>query len=198
MRRRIQGERKLLQYESRKAKEESIIAHLREHLQACGAKHMMGYISFGGEVDLAPLYDELQAAGGSLYLPRVRDKVQCVMDAVLMPVPWRRFIVSGAYGISEPDPSLPPAGMGDLKVILVPGVAYDRCGARIGFGGGYYDRFLPCLDEGVSLIGVAFGFQVIDLLQCEPHDVRVQFLCTEDGCVSADIQSISERKQDLE
>lgn len=198
MRRRIQGERKLLQGESRKVREESIIAHLREHLQACGENRIMGYISFGGEVDLAPLYDELQAGGGNLYLPRVRDKVQCVMDAVLMPVPWRRFIVPGAYGISEPDPSLPSAGTGDLRVILVPGVAYDRRGARIGFGGGYYDRFLPCLDEGVSLIGVAFCLQVVDLLQCEPHDVRVQLLCTEDGCVSTGLQSINERKQDLE
>ncbi len=86
----------------------------------------------------------------------------------------------GKWGIREPgdDPSrlIFPA---NVDLILVPGVALTRAGARCGRGGGYYDRLLATLPAHACKIGVCFALQIVDELPTEPHDVGVDFVITE-------------------
>ena len=175
------GRRELCQ-ENRQRWERCITTHIMHRISAGGALSVLGYLACDGEVDLAELLDRCEAGGLEVFLPRVRDKKAKTMDAVRMPVPWRDYVVTGSYGIMEPHPDLPPAGPDEFQIALVPGVAFDRSGARIGFGGGYYDRFLPLTRLDAVRIGVAFDFQIVGSLTCEDYDVRMHELCSESGC----------------
>lgn len=85
----------------------------------------------------------------------------------------------GPLGVWEPKPA-PPLSLNELDVILVPGLAFAlRDGARLGRGGGFYDRLLSRDQLRARLVGVAFHLQLLPDLPCEPHDVRVPDLVTE-------------------
>ncbi|MCK9906995.1 5-formyltetrahydrofolate cyclo-ligase, partial [Frankia sp. Cpl3] len=83
----------------------------------------------------------------------------------------------GVWGIFEPDPDVSQrAEREKLEAIVVPGVAFARDGGRLGYGGGYYDRFLATLERKPLLIGFAFSCQVIDQVPLEKHDYPLDYL----------------------
>ena len=88
-----------------------------------------------------------------------------------------RFEVGG-FGIHEPRGE---AYEGPLDLIILPGVAFDRDGGRLGFGKGCYDRFLAGIKS--CKIGLCYGAQLIDCVECEEHDVRMDMIVTEDEIV---------------
>ena len=88
-------------------------------------------------------------------------------------------LVLHPFGMAEPAPDLPIIPPGEVQLALVPGLAFDRLGRRLGYGGGYFDRFL-CDFTGVSL-GVIFQALLFDHLPCCEHDVPVKWIVTEVG-----------------
>ncbi len=82
----------------------------------------------------------------------------------------------GAYGILEPS-EIKAANIDDIDIILVPGLAFDRSGGRMGFGKGYYDRLL--CESDAKKIGLCYDFQVFDKIPSESHDVPMDFIVTE-------------------
>lgn len=151
------------------------------------------YMPTQNEADTAMLLAAARRAGKEVFLPRVLRGDPGVMEFARCRS--ERDLVCGAYGIMEPDPRLPacvfvapadcppegPAVAPDLFVI--PGVAFDRAGRRLGYGGGYYDRFLssPLLRASGRFVGLAYDFQVADELPAEPWDQPVDALCTDSG-----------------
>jgi len=106
-------------------------------------------------------------AGGELGLFRLTDLEQ---------------LETGAYGIREPLDALRAERMASpesIDTIVMPGVAFDRRGNRIGYGKGYFDRLLPRLREDCTKIGLAFDCQVFPQVPSEEHDVPVDYLITE-------------------
>jgi 5-formyltetrahydrofolate cyclo-ligase len=95
-------------------------------------------------------------------------------------------LVPGSFGILEPPAHLPESEP-RADLILVPGLAFDRSGARLGRGGGYYDRLLTKF-HGVR-VGVCFEEVVFGALPVEDHDVRMDFLVTPSGVIACDPQS---------
>lgn len=92
------------------------------------------------------------------------------------------MLKQGVYGIWEPDPDqAEKADLSRLEAILVPGVAFDSRGGRMGYGGGYYDRFLATLEKLPFLAGVGFGMQVVEEVPLEPHDILLDALVCEKG-----------------
>ena len=88
-------------------------------------------------------------------------------------------LVAGRFGLLEPaEPWLPPAAVGEATVILVPALAVDRNGVRLGRGGGYYDRSLPLRAPGALLVAVVRDDEIVDELPSEPHDVRMTHALT--------------------
>ena len=87
----------------------------------------------------------------------------------------------GAFGILEPAADTTIISPGEIDCVLVPGIAFDGRGARLGFGKGYYDRFLCRLPAPTHLCGLAFSTQIIERVPDMPHDVRMQWLVTEGG-----------------
>ena len=82
----------------------------------------------------------------------------------------------GAYGILEPSTKRPVAE-NDIDVIIVPGLAFDRRGGRMGFGAGYYDRLL--IKTNAVKIGLCYDFQLMDSVPSEEHDVPMDYIITE-------------------
>ena len=86
---------------------------------------------------------------------------------------------AGAYGILEPAAGCPVMAVEEADVIVVPGVAYDLTGHRIGYGKGYYDKALHQLEGEGHLVGLCFDFQVVEALLGEPHDVKMDLVITD-------------------
>jgi 5-formyltetrahydrofolate cyclo-ligase len=85
----------------------------------------------------------------------------------------------GAFSIPEPDAACPVHSPGEADLILIPGVAFDMCGRRIGYGKGYYDHALHQLEGKGRLVGLCYDFQIVGEIPVEPHDVRMDMIISE-------------------
>lgn len=91
----------------------------------------------------------------------------------------------GRWGLREPLADAAHAiALSSIDLILVPGVAFTRAGARLGRGGGYYDRLLSVLPSGTCKIGVCFDVQIVSELPVHSHDQHVDFVATESGILA--------------
>ena len=91
-------------------------------------------------------------------------------------------LAPGRFGLLEPvGPRLGPTAIGAADVVVVPALSVDRSGARLGRGGGYYDRALPYVRPGARLVAVVFDDEFVDELPVEPHDRRVTAVVTPSG-----------------
>ncbi len=103
------------------------------------------------------------------------------------PMSWAHYtgpdsLEPARHGLLEPSgPVLPPAAIGDAAVILVPALAVDRRGGRLGRGAGFYDRTLPLAAPDAWLVGVVYDDDLVDLLPTEDHDVRMTHVLTPAG-----------------
>lgn len=133
------------------------------------AQTVVAYYSLDDEVDTHGMIDELLAAGKTVYLPKVVSGEQMVLCRYT----GQESLQQGAFGIMEPfGPSMPTNTT--IDVVLVPGMAFDAQGHRLGRGKGYYDRFLSALSNPrPQLIGVCFNFQKVDFVPTDPFDVAV-------------------------
>ena len=132
----------------------------------------------GKEPDTARLIARLTDMGKRVCLPRMLPGHQ--METPLY-VPQRPLVAVG-FGISEPDAGCSLVERAEIDLALVPAVCYDRRGYRLGFGGGYYDRWL----EGFSgfRVGLCRGAVLQAQVPIEPHDSRVDVLLTEEESLS--------------
>lgn len=135
---------------------------------------ILAYMPIPGEVDLTPLLErQPQKRWG---LPRIIPEENHRM--VFHPYEPER-LVRHPFGMAEPAPDLPVISSGEVELALVPGVAFDRMGWRLGYGGGYFDRFLSDF-SGVTL-GVIYQALLLDRIPHGEHDVAMQWLVTEAG-----------------
>jgi len=139
------------------------------------------FAAIRGEVDLLPLVQTAVARGKRAVFPRV-DRAGRTL--VFFGVHSAGDLVPGAFGVPEPpaDPARTVAAA-DIDLLLVPGVAFDARGGRLGFGGGFYDRLLGAAgraaDAGVLALGAVFERQILPEVPMAPSDRRVDALVTE-------------------
>ena len=151
--------------------------HLMDWLGDRRGAALAGFWPLGGEVDLKPLLASWHRAGGVALLPRMQGEA--------MPLRFHRWtpettLEVAAFNVEEP-PAASPAHRPD--VVLVPLLAVDPEGYRLGYGGGYYDRTLAELGD-VHAVGVALDVQRVDALPRGVHDRPLTHLVTESGVIS--------------
>jgi len=133
------------------------------------AQTILLYLSFDGEVETAAMIKDAKKEGKQITVPICdRKKRQ------LVPCAFSSFdeLKRGAYGISRP--KINKVVSDDrIDLVVVPGVAFDKKGNRLGRGLGYYDRLLSRLSPSIKRIGVAFDFQIVDNLPLNPYDQPV-------------------------
>lgn len=148
--------------------------------------NIMVYIAFKNEVRTIPLINSCLSRGKRIVVPLcVKESRQLLLSELKDPETELR---PGTYGVPEPTPEyLRPFSRENLDLILVPGVAFDKQGFRLGYGAGYYDRFFNELTHKVTSIGLAFELQIVQEVPVEPTDWPVDFVITEKrliNCIS--------------
>lgn len=173
----------------REAKSREIRRQVLELPQVHRAKALLLYLSMGSEVDTWGIFEQALAAGKEVFAPRCLDKQG---HMAFHRVDSREDLVAGAFGLLEPDPARCPLWQGESGALcLVPGLAFDEEGFRLGYGKGYYDRFLT--SHPVETVGLCFGDLVVPRLPHSPLDRRVSALVTEAGVLAFPQGSAQER-----
>lgn len=154
------------------------------------ARSILAFTSFRQEPDLSSLYcatdrsvtDTTSIASES---HTKQSKQWGFSRCVGKDLVWHQYQpgftwISGAYGIHEPASDWPYVNLSKVDLILVPAVACDRTGGRLGYGGGFYDRFLREIEQQAILtIGIIFSFAYCDRLPTQAWDRSLDFVCTE-------------------
>lgn len=125
------------------------------------------YLASKEEIDLADFITAALSFGCAVVAPRWNGT-----DYELVRLQNFATLVKGPHGILEP-PAGPAMRPEDVRAWLVPGLAFTKDGGRLGYGGGWYDRLLCRAAKQTPKIGIAYGFQLVDALPTEPHDVRL-------------------------
>jgi len=143
------------------------------------AQTVMGYYRIGNEVDIVSFLKELHGEK-TVFLPRT------TINGDIEPVKFENedFTRKGRLGIIEPIGE--PCDPGDLDVILVPGLVFDYKGYRLGYGKGFYDRFLGRIRKDAYICGIAYDFQIVETVLPLPSDIPVHWIVTEKSEVAVD------------
>ena len=186
--------------EVRRTKSQLIVRHLLELDVFKSAAVVMAYVAMEMEVDPWGLIREAWGFGKRVAMPRIDPPLAEARVPENHNHHLRAFELRHAdvddpeehgdlrpdvMGILEPKPSAPEMPHAEIDVILVPCVAYDRRGARLGKGGGFYDRFLAQDDLDCTSVGLAFSEQLFANLPRCPHDRPVDYVVTEAGIITA-------------
>ena len=133
------------------------------------------YAPIAGEADLIPLVKEARESGKRVVFPLARRSTATL---AFFEVRGASELRPGAYGVPEPPAGeRGPVPAGQIDLLVLPGLAFDLRGRRLGFGGGYYDRFLG--ETPRPAVGVAFESQICESLPAEDHDRGVDLVVTE-------------------
>ena len=163
----------------RRASDEALFARFLALPQVEGADTLFLFWGVPGrEPETGRLAEELCRRGKQVGLPRMTPGRGMEVRLYQPRVP----LVPAPFGILEPGEDCPLLSPRELDLALVPGLCYDRRGYRLGFGGGYYDRWLAGY-PGLR-IGLCRRLVLQDRLPTEPHDLRVDLVLTEDACLS--------------
>jgi 5-formyltetrahydrofolate cyclo-ligase len=180
LRRRILAARDALPVMDRRRRSCIISEHLWQLPEFARTDLLFIYVAFRSEVETMPLIRRCLAAGKQVAVPLTCSNPPSLEAYRLLDVD--RDLVPGYCGILEPDPRrLPRVEPGKITAVIIPGSVFDRQGGRLGYGGGYYDRFLAEGAPAALRIGVAFELQLVDSVPLKPHDQRLDFLLTEEG-----------------
>jgi 5-formyltetrahydrofolate cyclo-ligase len=134
-------------------------------------------LPFRSEWDTRPLVRDALATGRSVALARVDPATRMLrLHRVLS---LEADIAPGYQGIPEPISTCAELPPHVVDWVLVPGVAFDRAGGRLGYGGGYYDRLLPLLRADVPRVAGAYAMQIVERVPAAPHDESIDALVTE-------------------
>jgi 5-formyltetrahydrofolate cyclo-ligase len=173
LRREVLAVRDALPPEDRRARSEAIAPRFLALPEVADAGTVLAFWSFGSEVDTAPLIERLLADGRTTAMPRIEG-------THVVPVAYRPGdeVRQTSFGAFEPLEGR-VLDATDLDLVVVPGVAFDDAGRRVGYGGGFYDRLLPGLRPGVPAIALAFSVQLVPEVPTGGMDSRVDAIVTE-------------------
>lgn len=137
------------------------------------ARTVLGFASFGAELPTDPVMQWVLSSGRRLLAPYVDGPELRAAEVRSL-----EDLAPGYRGIREPVERT-PVDPSEAAVVLVPGVAFDEAGRRLGYGGGFYDSFLAGIANGVPRIGLCFDLQVVDEVPAGPDDEHVDLVVTE-------------------
>lgn len=163
---------RLRKQEHSAAESSALLAALQSESHFANARTLLLYSALPDEVQINPLFDGLIAQGKTILLPRVVSDT----DMELRLYTGADSLQPGAFGIMEPTGPL-YTDYAAIDVAVIPGMAFDADGHRLGRGKGYYDRFLPLIPRAYK-IGLCFPWQLVDDVPADAHDIMM------DGVIS--------------
>lgn len=179
LRKEILGRRDAMTTADRTILSRAIVGNILDLPALRRAETVLAYASLGSELDTDRFLLQVLDEGRTLLLPKVdRSKRRLVLFEIKDP---ESDLQPGVWGIREPREDLGmPTEPGAVDFAFVPGVAFDRRGGRLGYGGGFYDRLISeDLGSDAALISGAFEFQVVEEVPKDRHDALVDLVITE-------------------
>ncbi len=178
MRREVVGRILAACTESRKLQDAGLLAKFGGLRGFAEARTILLYASaFPEEIDTRPLVRFAFESGKRVILPRVNEEFRR-LDLLEVKNDAGGGLVAGRLGIMEPPPDAVVVDPRAIDWVMVPGLAFDEFGARLGRGGGYYDRLLPTLRYGCTRWALIYDEQWVDRVPVEPHDARMDGLAS--------------------
>ena len=179
LRRELRAQRRLIPPEAQEMAARAVHAQLSAFDPYRQARCIMAYMAVRGELSLEYVIRDILLSGRTLILPR------CEAPGVMTA---RRIadecdLVLGTYGLMEPDTRCEIVDPKVIDLILVPGVAFDCAGHRLGQGGGYYDRFLK--ESSALRVGICHEAALVDCVPYEAHDEMMAYIITPGGIIRA-------------
>lgn len=165
---------------SRSEKSSRIAALLTEHPAVRAARHLFIYVHFRSEVETLPLIERFLAAGKTVSVPLTLRKEQR-LSAVRITDPAAQ-LSPGCFGILEPTQEQTAADPAGIDLALIPGSVFDQFGGRLGYGGGFYDRFLSQDAPQALRVALAYAMQLAEHVPLEAHDQLMDLIVTEEQC----------------
>ncbi len=154
---------------------QTVVESLFRWLSARLPGTVSAYLAMADEVDVGPLFERLP--GWRWVLPRIEPDLSLTLRDRALPRETHRWGMSQPVGDGEAVP------VHQIDVILVPGLAFDTSGRRLGRGGGFYDRLLADRRTDCVAVGVTWSARIIDEVPVDAHDMPVDFLATENGVI---------------
>jgi 5-formyltetrahydrofolate cyclo-ligase len=179
LRRHCREIREKLLPEQVKTSSQAVCQHLSQWPIFQAVDVVLSFLAFRNEIDLSLLFERW-------LVPRVVEDANAKPYLTLHPYDPGR-LVRHRFGMLEPDPTLPRAAPTEVEFALVPGVAFDRRGGRLGFGGGFYDRLLPLANQAICA-GVTYDELVVETVPVQAWDFRVGWLVTPSGICNTNQQ----------
>ncbi|MDO4865120.1 MAG: 5-formyltetrahydrofolate cyclo-ligase [Clostridia bacterium] len=173
LRREIGAKKRALSLEEIETRSTMLADRLYATEQYRNAKSLYAYLSFNQEVRTNPIIERAWADGKRVAVPKVigDEMVFIWIDS------FDNLAPQGAFNINEPITDGPVAD-DETALVLMPGLAFDPEGHRVGYGGGYYDRYLA-KEPGHPLVALCYDFQLYDHLEVEDYDVPVDLVITD-------------------
>lgn len=173
LRDRMRAERAAIPAPQRRSLETRVEARVLALPAIEAARTVLLFYAFGTEIATRVLADRLRERGKRLLLPYVeRGEIEAAE------VRAGDRLVETEYGPREPRRRV-PVRREDVDVVITPGMAFDRHGRRLGYGGGRYDRFLARLGEDALRVGIAFSVQLVEEVPAGPHDALLDLVVTD-------------------
>lgn len=160
---------------------ESVSLCERLELQIRSAGIILFFAPLATEIDIWPMLEEAVGEGKTVALPWFNPATQSYVARQVTDL--ATDLVTGKFGVREPAESCPEIPLEAFHLVLVPGLAFDLAGRRLGRGKGYYDRLLQA--AGGIKCGICHTLQLTPQIPAEPHDAKVQFILTPDRLVRA-------------
>jgi 5-formyltetrahydrofolate cyclo-ligase len=179
LRKEISAKVKAIAIEKRTSDSKKLCVNLKSQLFFRNASSILFFASLSEEPDLWPLLNDVLATDKMIALPCFDTDNQIYHPRRVADIHVE--ILSGQYGIREPAPTCVALPLEDLDLVLVPGVAFDAHGHRLGRGKGFYDRMLENFSG--KKIGIAFDEQIVEAVPAEKNDVKMDLIVTPTRCL---------------
>lgn len=177
LRKRILNIRNNIQDDEKLLKDKKILDLIIKNNLYINSKSIFTYVNFGSEVNTIAIIERALEEGKEIYVPKT-DIIKKEMVAVK--IKSIKDLEVGNYGMLEPKEGLTIAEKENFDLIIMPGAVFDYKGNRIGYGAGYYDKYLLQIDKNIKKLALAYELQILHDIPKEEHDIQVNYIITEE------------------
>ncbi|WP_252216828.1 5-formyltetrahydrofolate cyclo-ligase [Clostridium sp. VAP41] len=147
-------------------------------------RNIFVYVSYDSEIDTKTIIRKALEDGKNIYVPRTNYDTK-LMEAVK--ISSLENLIEDKHGILQPTECELAVELEKIDLIIMPGVAFDKNGGRMGYGGGFYDRYLNKFSKNICKISLAYDFQILDNVPMDIHDITVNYIITENEEIMCNI-----------
>lgn len=180
MRKEVLGQRKKLSEEVRRKEDEDIFHKLINSSLYINAERIFTYVSYSSEVDTRKLINYALNQGKKVYIPKIIKEKR---EMLAVEISTLSGLTVDEYGILEPNIVDKNMVGNEFDLIIMPGVAFDRLGNRLGYGGGYYDKYIKTYGKDTVKAALSYKIQIVDKINVEEHDIKVDYVISKDEII---------------